>query len=74
MPQITSERPAIRIGGVALVGPAADGTNGQALLTNGSGQLSFGDVAAGGGGDGFLDGGNAESTYTAGQTIDGGTA
>ena len=73
MPQTTNHYPAIRIGGAQLVGPATDGTNGQALLTDGAGTLSFGDVAAGGG-DGFLDGGNAESTYTAGQVIDGGDA
>ena len=29
--------------------PTADGTNGQALKTDGAGALSFGDVAAGGG-------------------------
>lgn len=33
-----------------LAYPTSDGTNGQALITNGSGTLSFGDVASGGGG------------------------
>lgn len=33
-----------------LAYPTSDGTNGQAIITNGSGTLSFGDVASGGGG------------------------
>lgn len=34
-----------------LTFPSADGTNGQAIITDGSGALSFGDVASGGGAD-----------------------
>lgn len=33
----------------SLTYPTSDGTNGQALITNGSGTLSFGDVSGGGG-------------------------
>ena len=45
------------------------GTNGQGLITNGSGVLSFGSV-----GSINIDGGTAVSTYGAITTIDGGTA
>lgn len=48
--------PAIRANGVILVGPSADGTNGQALVTDGSGNLSF---ATGGGGADGEDGASA---------------
>jgi hypothetical protein len=41
--------PAIRANGVVLVGPSADGTDGQVLTTDGSGNLSF-ETASGGGG------------------------
>ena len=34
-------------GNLTLTAPAADGTNGQALITDGAGQLSFGTVAGG---------------------------
>jgi len=34
----------------SLTFPSSDGTNGQALVTDGAGNLSFGDVASGGGG------------------------
>lgn len=36
-----------------LVYPSSDGTNGQAILTDGAGNLSFGTVASGGGGGGY---------------------
>lgn len=40
-------------GTVTLTLPTADGTNGQVLQTNGSGQLSFTTVSGGGGAVGF---------------------
>jgi hypothetical protein len=40
-------------GSVALVLPSADGTSGQVISTDGSGNLSFVTVAAGGGSSGF---------------------
>ena len=40
--------------------PGSDGTNGQALITNGSGTLSFGDVSSGSGGGGATGGGTDE--------------
>lgn len=40
--------------------PGSDGTNGQALITNGSGTLSFGDVSSGSGGGGATGGGSDE--------------
>jgi hypothetical protein len=39
--------------------PSSDGTSGQALVTDGSGNLSFTTIAGGGSGD-ILDGGNTE--------------
>jgi len=53
--------------------PTSDGTNGQALITNGSGVLSFGD-AGGGSGAGFPFSGSAVITgslYVSGSTISG---
>jgi len=50
--------------------PATDGTDGQALLTDGNGNITFGDVAT----DGSADGGFANSTYLTAQSIDGGSA
>lgn len=46
--------------------PSADGTNGQALTTNGNGGLGWGGIAAGSGPDGvFLENGNTVTTsYT----------
>ena len=49
--------------------PIADGTNGQVIVTNGSGVLSFASV-----GTINIDGGTAVSTYGAITAIDGGTA
>lgn len=49
------------------------GTNGQILYTNSVG-IYWADAPAGGGGDTSLDGGSASSTYTAPQSVDGGTA
>lgn len=34
----------------SLIFPSTDGTNGQAIITDGNGNLAFGDVASGGGG------------------------
>ena len=53
---------------VELVLPSADGSNGQVLTTNGSGQLSFTTVSGGGGGSGGI--GTADQTLTADRTID----
>ena len=48
--------------------PRADGTNGQALVTNGSGVLSFSTISAGGGG-GATGGGSDEIFYENDQTV-----
>lgn len=48
--------------------PTADGTNGQALVTNGSGVLSFSTISAGGGG-GATGGGSDEIFYENDQTV-----
>jgi len=48
--------------------PDADGTNGQALVTNGSGVLSFSTISAGGGG-GATGGGSDEVFYENDQTV-----
>ncbi len=53
--------------------PTADGSNGQALVTDGSGVLSFTTVS-GSGGSINIDGGTAVSTYGGLTAIDGGTA
>jgi hypothetical protein len=58
----------VTIGAYTL--PDTDGSNGQALVTNGVGIVTWGDVAAGGN----LDGGNASSIYLISQHIDGGSA
>ena len=50
--------------------PSTDGTDGQALITDGNGNITFGDVAT----DGSADGGFANSTYLKSQSIDGGNA
>ena len=48
--------------------PTADGTNGQALVTNGSGVLSFSTISGGGGG-GATGGGSDEIFYENDQTV-----
>jgi len=48
--------------------PTADGTNGQALVTNGSGVLSFSTISSGGGG-GATGGGSDEIFYENDQTV-----
>ena len=48
--------------------PTADGTNGQALVTNGSGVLSFSTISAGSGG-GATGGGNDEVFYENDQAV-----
>jgi hypothetical protein len=53
-------------GTVALTLPSADGTSGQALTTNGSGQLAFSTVGGGGGLTGFT---AAESTTAPNATV-----
>jgi len=53
-------------GTIALTLPSADGTNGQALTTNGSGQLAFSTVGGGGGLTGFT---AAESTAAPNATV-----
>ena len=45
--------------------PGSDGTTGQALITNGSGTLSFGDVSSGGGG---ATGGGSDEVFHENQT------
>tara|TARA_Y100000385_G_C12978187_1_gene587163 strand:- start:84 stop:899 length:816 start_codon:yes stop_codon:yes gene_type:complete len=47
--------------------PGSDGTNGQALITNGSGTLSFGDVSGSGGGGGAT-GGGTDQVFNENQT------
>ena len=47
--------------------PTADGTNGQALVTNGSGVLSFSTISASGGG--ATGGGSDEVFYENDQTV-----
>ena len=49
--------------------PDADGTNGQALVTNGSGVLSFSTISGGGGGGGATGGGSDEIFYENDQTV-----
>lgn len=55
--------------------PAGYGQNGQALITNGAGVMSWGTVAGGGGGDTgtVIDGGLPDSSYAATTAINGGT-
>jgi hypothetical protein len=53
-------------GTIALTLPSADGTSGQALTTNGSGQLAFTTVGGGGGLTGFT---AAESTTAPNNTV-----
>jgi hypothetical protein len=53
-------------GTIALTLPSADGTSGQALTTNGSGQLAFSTVGGGGGLTGFT---AAESTAAPNATV-----
>jgi hypothetical protein len=53
-------------GTIALTLPSADGTSGQALTTNGSGQLAFTTVGGGGGLTGFT---AAESTTAPNDTV-----
>jgi len=49
--------------------PGSDGTNGQALITNGSGTLSFGTVSGGGGsGGGGATGGGTDEVFHENQT------
>ena len=49
--------------------PTADGTNGQALVTNGSGVLSFSTISGGGGGGGATGGGSDEIFYENDQAV-----
>jgi hypothetical protein len=60
----------ITSGGTAFSLPTSDGSNGDALTTNGSGVLSFTTISGGIN----IDGGSAESTYGAITAIDGGDA
>ena len=48
--------------------PGSDGTTGQALITNGSGTLSFGDVSSGSGGGGGATGGGTDEVFHENQT------
>ena len=59
------------VGGMTMNGivyPDSDGTNGQVMTTNGSGNLSFTTVSGGGGGSGGI--GTADQTLDADRTID----
>ena len=49
--------------------PIADGSNGQALVTNGSGVLSFSTISGGGGGGGATGGGSDEVFYENDQAV-----
>ena len=52
------------ITGASIVFPTSDGTSGQAIVTNGSGTLSFATVSGG------LDGGTITTTSTTATTMD----
>ena len=52
------------ITGASIVFPTSDGTSGQAIVTNGSGTLSFATVSGG------LDGGTVTTTSTSETTLD----
>lgn len=54
--------------------PSTRGSEGQVLTTNSSGSLYWSTVSSGGEGTSYIDGGTATSTYTASQTLDGGSA
>jgi hypothetical protein len=56
-PFVGLEAPTAAFTSYTLRLPTADGTNGQAIITNGNGQLSFSTIAGGGGGSGVANSG-----------------
>lgn len=66
----TSATNTITLNGVSYIFPSSDGSSGQFLSTDGSGNLSFATASGGGGG-----GGETSSSYTLGySTLNGGTS